>query len=308
MSHQRYFDAFLQAMNQIIYGKQEVIQEVLLTFLSGGHVLLKDKPGVGKTTLALAFAKGLGLDFKRIQFTPDVMPSDLTGFSIPDVQTKRFIYQPGVVFCNVLLADEINRTSPKTQSALLEVMEEGKVSVDGITRHVPQPFFVMATQNPDSAIGTQPLPEAQVDRFMIECSLDYPDRNAEIQLAQAMDSKKKIEHLSSLLNAQTIQYAKQEIEDVYVSDVIYRYIVDLVRKTRTEAMIQTGASPRATIALVKLAKATAWLKQRDYVIPQDVQKQFPFVVRHRIQLSTKAKAQHLEKEDFIENVLKSVKG
>ena len=145
--------------------------------------------------LLAAFAKGLGLDFKRIQFTPDVMPSDLTGFSIPDVQTKRFIYQPGVVFCNVLLADEINRTSPKTQSALLEVMEEGKVSVDGITRHVPQPFFVMATQNPDSAIGTQPLPEAQVDRFMIECSLDYPDRNAEIQLAQAMDSKKKIEHL-----------------------------------------------------------------------------------------------------------------
>lgn len=308
MSYQHYFEDFLQTMNHIIYGKQEIIQEVLLTFLSGGHVLLKDKPGVGKTTLALAFAKGLGLDFKRIQFTPDVMPSDLTGFSIPDTQNKRFLYQPGVVFCNVLLADEINRTSPKTQSALLEVMEEGKVSVDGITRHVPQPFFVIATQNPDHAIGTQALPEAQVDRFMIECSIGYPNRQAELQLAQAIDSKKKIEKLTSLLQIQTIQEAMHEIEEVYVSDVIYQYIVDLVRQTRNHPSLQVGASPRATLALVKLSKATAWLKKRDYVIPQDVQKQFPYVIGHRIQLSTKAMAQHLDKEELLEDIIRLVKG
>lgn len=307
MSNRKYFDSLLQELNQIIYGKENIIQEVLLTFLCQGHVLLKDQPGVGKTTLALAFSKALGLDFKRIQFTPDVLPSDITGFSLPDPQTKKFLYHPGIVFCNVLLVDEINRTSPKTQSALLEVMEEGRVTVDGITRKVPQPFFVIATQNPNQAIGTQKLPEAQIDRFMTECSLGYPDLNDELRLAKAENSKQKIQNLPALVDIYHIQQAMREIENVYVSDAIYDYIVRLVRQTRNDSRIQIGASPRATLALVRLSKAQAWLEQRDYVVPCDVRTQYPFVMIHRIVPNTKIYAQNQSKEELIQQLLKNVK-
>lgn len=306
MNTRRYFDPLLKTLNQIIYGKEAIIQEILLTFLARGHVLLKDQPGVGKTTLALAFAKALGLDFKRIQFTPDIMPGDITGFSIPDHQTKKFIYHPGIVFCNVLLVDEINRTSPKTQSALLEVMEEGKVTVYGMTRKVPQPFFVIATQNPNQAIGTQKLPEAQIDRFMTECSLGYPDLQAELQLAKAQDSKQKIQNLQPCADIQLIHYAMREIEQIYVSDAIYHYIVRLVRQTRKDARIQIGASPRATLALVRLSQAQAWLEQRDYVIPQDIRIQYPYIMRHRLVPDARIYAQNQSIEDVIQELLELV--
>ena len=307
MTWKPYFDPITDTLNQIILGKEEVIQEILLSFLCEGHVLLKDLPGVGKTTLALAFSKVMGLNFKRIQFTPDIMPTDLTGFSVWDRQSKKFIYQPGIVFCNILLADEINRTSPKTQSSLLEVMEEGKVTVDGISREVPRPFFVIATQNPNQAIGTQELPEAQIDRFMIECSLGYPDFQDELRLAQAMDSKQKIKRLHPLLEAHVLDKAKQEIASVYVKDILYEYIVRLVQQTRNDSMIQVGASPRATLALVKLAKASSWYAGRDYILPEDIRKQFPYVMKHRILLSSKAYAQKLTKEEVLQNILKTVK-
>ena len=307
MNTRNHFSPFLSNLQKIIFGKNEVIREILLAFLCQGHVLLKDFPGVGKTTLSLAFAKGLGLDFKRIQFTPDVMPTDLTGFSVLNRESKKFLYHPGVVFCNVLLVDEINRTSPKTHSALLEVMEEGKVTVDGITRNVPHPFFVIATQNPDQAIGTQALPEAQLDRFLVECSLGYPSYQDELKLAHELDSKPKIEKMPVSIEPWMIEAAQEEIQSIYMDPAIYEYIVRLVRETRRMETLQMGASPRATMALDKCSKASAWIQGRDYVIPQDVQEQVPYILSHRLVLGAKAYTQKRTKENIIQELLETIK-
>ena len=296
----------LDQINHVIFGKNEQIKEIMTAFLANGHVLLEDIPGVGKTTLALAFSKAMSLDYKRIQFTPDVLPSDLTGFSVYRREEERFVYQPGSVFCNLLLADEINRTSPKTQSALLEVMEERKVTVDGVTRELDAPFLVIATQNPAGAAGTQPLPEAQTDRFMISMSLGYPDYASELAMAKGICPEETYSGIRPALTGEALLEIQRDIHQIYIKDVIYEYLLKLVRATRSHPELERGASPRATIALVKMAKACAWMNGRDYVIPRDVLEQFAYVAPHRILLSGTAKMEKKSKRQILENIMDEV--
>lgn len=293
-------------LNQVILGKESFIFEVVAATLANGHILLEDIPGVGKTTLALAVSKLMGLKWNRVQFTPDVLPSDLTGFSIYRRETEKFVYQPGAVFCNLLLADEINRTSPKTQSALLEVMEEMQVTVDGVTRDVPYPFIVIATQNPLGTVGTQPLPPAQMDRFLVCMTMGYPDFQSEVLMAKELDGGKRTEKLSPIANGDLLVKMQKEVEGVFVSDTIYEYIVRLITATRKSDYLNIGVSPRGTISLVKISKAAAWLKGNDFVSPSDVYDLFPAISRHRIQTSAKARIEGIDKEEIIQGILKSV--
>lgn len=297
----------IEQVNKVILGKDRKVKEIMTAFLAGGHILLEDIPGVGKTTLATAFSKAMKLDCKRVQFTPDVMPSDLTGYSVYRSDLGQFVYQPGSVFCNLLLADEINRTSPKTQSALLEVMEERKVSVEGITRDVPDPFIVIATQNPYGNAGTQSLPEAQMDRFMITMSIGYPDFESERDMAMSIGKTGRTDMVEPVITAEDVKEMQEEIYDVYMNKSIYKYIIGLVTATRESEYIERGASPRATIALVKMSKAWAWLNGRDYVIPSDVGTQFEYVISHRIVPDMSARMEKLSKSDIINNIVKSVK-
>jgi len=297
----------IEQVNKVILGKDRKVKEIMTAFLAGGHILLEDIPGVGKTTLATAFSKAMKLDCKRVQFTPDVMPSDLTGYSVYRSDLGQFVYQPGSVFCNLLLADEINRTSPKTQSALLEVMEERKVSVEGITRDVPDPFIVIATQNPYGNAGTQSLPEAQMDRFMITMSIGYPDFESEMDMAMSIGKTGRTDMVEPVITAEDVKKMQEEIYDVYMNKSIYKYIIELVTATRESEYIERGASPRATIALVKMSKAWAWLNGRDYVIPSDVGTQFEYVISHRIVPDMSARMEKLSKSDIINNIVKSVK-
>ena len=297
----------LNELNKVILGKEEVTAEAVAAMLAGGHVLLEDIPGVGKTTLALGLSKVFGLDWRRVQFTPDVLPSDLVGFSIYRKDLQQFVYQPGTVFTNLFLADEINRTSPKTQSALLEVMEEGQVTVDGVTRQVPCPFFVIATQNPYGAAGTQMLPPAQIDRFMICMTMGYPDMESELLMAKGMDSGKRTDRLSAMVMEDELAGMPAEADGVYIHDAVYHYILQLVRATREHPYLEMGASPRATMALVKMSRAFAWLRDRDYVSPEDVGSQFGHVVMHRLQLNGKARMEQVKREQIIEQLLRSVK-
>ena len=301
-----YAQAALNEVNKAILGKSEEIREIMTAFLAGGHVLMEDIPGVGKTTLASAFAAAMGLEKKRVQFTPDVMPSDLTGFSIYRRDEDKFVFQEGSVFTNLLLADEINRTSPKTQSALLEVMEERRVSVEGITREVPDPFLVIATQNPSGTSGTQNLPEAQIDRFMITLSLGYPDHDSELEIARSVGAGARTDIVKTVLNAEILRAMQKDIHNVYIKDEVYEYILKLVGATRNNPYIERGASPRATIALVKCSKASAWLSGRQFVVPSDVSYQLPFVLSHRIILNAGAKMDQRHKRDIISQLASSV--
>lgn len=295
----------LEQVNGVILGKEGEIREIMTVFLANGHVLLEDIPGVGKTTLAVAFSRAMRLDHRRVQFTPDVLPSDLTGFSVYRREEERFVYQPGSVFCNLLLADEINRTSPKTQSALLEVMEERKVTVDGVTREVPAPFLVIATQNPTGTAETQYLPEAQLDRFMVSMSLGYPDYESELAMAKGIGPEEKYLQIRPVLTGEELLEAQREIYDIYMKDVVCDYLLRLVRATRSRPDIERGASPRATIALVKMAKASAWMSGRDYVTPGDISRQFPYVAAHRIRLSGSAQMEGKSKEQILQDIIKS---
>lgn len=299
--------AVMEQVNRVILGKQVEIREILLAFLANGHILLEDIPGVGKTTLALAFSRAMELDYRRIQFTPDVLPSDLTGFSIYRRDRETFVYQQGSVFCNLLLADELNRTSPKTQSALLEVMEERKVTVEGVTREVPTPFLVIATQNPTGGAGTQPLPEAQVDRFMVSLSVGYPDQESELAMALGVQEASRVEAVERVMSGETLLQLQREVCGVYLRDTVARYLVELVRATREHQLLERGGSPRATIALVRMARAAAWLEGRDYVTPNDVAEQFPYVIRHRLQRSREARMERISRDSIIAEVLDSVK-
>lgn len=294
-------------VNKVILGKEKEIEEVMLAFLAGGHVLLEDIPGTGKTTLALAFSKAMRLDCKRVQFTPDVMPSDLTGFSIYRREEEKFVYQPGSVFCNLLLADEINRTSPKTQSALLEVMEERKVSVEGVTREVPKPFLVIATQNPAGSVRTQFLPEAQVDRFIISASLGYPDFEHELAMAMTVEESNRTDVVEPIIEKDELLKMQHEIYEVYIKESVYRYILELVTATRQHQYLDRGASPRATIALVKMAKSAAWYQGCGFVTPNDVAEQFPYTVMHRICLNTAARMEGVSKDKIIKEIIDTVK-
>lgn len=297
----------LNQVNRVILGKEEEIREVMLAFLAKGHVILEDIPGVGKTTLAVAFSRTMLLDYKRVQFTPDVLPSDLTRFSIYRREEEKFVYQPGSIFCNLLLADEINRTSPKTQSALLEVMEERKVTVEGVTREVPSPLLVIATQNPSGSAGTQYLPEAQMDRFMVNLSIGYPDFESELAMAMGITDKNRLDGLKPVMNGEQLLGIQKEVCGVYISEPVYRYIVGLVRTSRENPHLERGGSPRATIALVCMSRAAAWLEGRSYVTPGDVMGQFPYIIRHRMFLSTKARLENVNKDQIIDEILKAVK-
>lgn len=294
----------MKDVNRVILGKEAQVKQVISALLAGGHVLLTDLPGTGKTTLAETIAGELEMDYNRVQFTPDVLPSDLTGFSMYQKDTGTFVYQPGSVMCNLLLADEINRTSPKTQSALLEVMEEQKVTVDGRTHEIPSPFIVIATQNPFGSAGTWMLPEAQLDRFMVCLKLGYPSMEDEIDILKGIQKKEEVQTVISSDDLLFMQYAAKQ---VYVQEELYQYVGNLANQTRNHSMIDLGLSPRGTINILQMAKSVAFLRQREYVVPEDVKDIFFAVCGHRIMLSAKARAAHMDAEQILKEILKKIK-
>lgn len=274
----------LREISKAVNGKNEVIYKILLAILAGGHILLEDMPGVGKTTLALALSKTLSLSCKRIQFTPDVLPTDVTGFNMYHKETDTFSFKKGAAFCNLLLADEINRTSSKTQSALLELMEEGAVTIDGVSHPLPSPHIVIATQNPITCVGTQRLPESQLDRFMVRLSLGYPDTVHEVALLKARQTGNPLDKVVPVAGAEALLRMRTEVEEVYVSDTLYSYIVALTGATRSHGSIRLGVSPRGSLALMQLAKASAYAQGRDYLLPDDIHYVCADVFSHRILL------------------------
>lgn len=300
-------DAIRNEVNKVVIGKEEVVDKVLTAMLAGGHILLEDIPGVGKTTMALSFAKVLGMDFKRVQFTPDVLPSDIVGFGMYNGIEQTMEYKPGAVVCNLFLADEINRTSAKTQSALLEVMEEGIVTVDGISRALPQPFTVIATQNPNGSVGTHNLPESQLDRFMIRLSMGYPDLENEVAILKGKTEKIAPENLDTVITLEQFIYLKNMVDEVFVHDAIYRYIVNLADKTREDSAFSMGLSPRGSIALCAMAKAKAFVAGRRYVLPEDVMSVFGDVAEHRVQLSPAARIEKKTTKEVLNKILAMVK-
>lgn len=292
-------------ITKVLRGKDDCVDMILCAMLAGGHILLEDIPGVGKTTLAVALSKAMSLSYKRMQFTPDVLPSDILGFSLLDQKSGEFTYRPGAIFTNLFLADEINRTSPKTQSALLEVMEEGSVSVDGVTRSLDKPFFVIATQNPIGASGTQKLPDSQLDRFFIRLSLGYPDHFSAKEILMGKSSA-SMSDVKEAMTGQQLMELQQKAEQVFVKDDLVDYIVTLVEKTRENEYLTQGISPRGSIALLRMSKAHACYEGRDYVTPDDVHAVFHSVCNHRLIINTKAKAAGLDSSQILEQVFMQV--
>ncbi len=291
-----------------VIGKDDIIIKILMTACAGGHILLEDIPGVGKTTMAVAFSKALSLDYNRMQFTADVMPADVTGFNMPNRSTGEFEFHPGAVFCNLFLADEINRTSSKTQSALLEAMEEGAVTVDSITRKLPEPFIVLATQNPTGSAGTQLLPESQLDRFMIRLSMGYPKVSDEAAILKAKASKKSAPEVNPVMTIQELMTLRSAAEDIYVSDEIYDYIARLSNATRNDRRLELGVSTRGSLAAASMAKCTALFKGRGYVIPDDITFVYSDVCAHRV-IPAKIKGRTPTDEDvktILADICKSV--
>jgi MoxR-like ATPase len=289
-----------------IHGKDDVIDMVMCAVFAKGHILLEDIPGVGKTTLVTALAKVMDLDYKRMQFTPDVLPSDVSGFTMFDKTTNQFTFKEGAVYTNLFLADEINRTSPKTQSALLEVMEEGHATVDGVTRYLPKPFMVIATQNPIGASGTQKLPESQLDRFMVRLSMGYPSHESAVTILKG-DSHKTIEQMERVISKDEILAFQEEVENTKIKESLYDYAVSLTEATRNTDTFALGLSPRGSIALIKMAKAHAFLEGRDFVVPEDFKAVFFPIANHRIILSTKSKACGMNIESALNLAFDSVK-
>ena len=293
-------------VKKAVTGKDDCIYKVFAAILAGGHILIEDVPGVGKTTLATAFSKALSLENHRMQFTPDVMPADILGFNMFRKETGDFVYYPGAIMCNLFLADEINRTSPKTQSALLEVMEEGCVTIDSETKKVPEPFIVMATQNPKGSSGTQLLPESQLDRFMICMSMGYPELKDEVEILKGK-STSDLKQVNAALSLEQLTAMKERVEEVYVSDRLYSYVASLAQATREHQYIELGLSPRGSIACVRMMKAWAYLKGRDYVLPEDVAEVFLDVAKHRIVLNTKARVARVSAAGVLQEILAKVK-
>ena len=277
-------------VNLVIKGKEDVVRKVLAAMIGGGHILMEDIPGVGKTTLATTFARVLSLEYHRVQFTPDVLPSDILGFSMYNNQSREFEFRKGSVFCNLFLADEINRTSPKTQSALLEVMEERQASVEGETRKLPDPFIVIATQNPTGSSGTQMLPESQLDRFLVCLSMGYPEHGDAIAMLKG-EVWNRVDSLRQVISLDEFRDICQATEKIFVHDAVYEYMVSLVEKTRNNLLFSMGASPRASIALLRMSRAMAVLSGRDFVTAQDVQNVLADVLGHRVKLSARARAE-----------------
>ena len=298
--------AVQDSVNMVIKGKENVVRKVLAAVIAGGHILMEDIPGVGKTTLATAFARSLSLNYKRVQFTPDVLPSDILGFSMYNSATREFEYRPGSVFCNLFLADEINRTSPKTQSALLEVMEEGTATVDGVTRPLPDPFVVIATENPYGSSGTQLLPESQLDRFMVCLSMGYPDHNDAVQILKG-HAANPLSWIQPVMGVEELIELRQFSNNLFVHDEIYEYIVNLVEATRASELFSMGASPRGTIAILKMAKAMAVINGRDFVTVEDVQSVVRDTLGHRVKLGQRARAQGIDMDGAIRQLLETVR-
>lgn len=296
----------LQQVETAVVGKDAVMERILMAILAGGHVLMEDVPGVGKTTAAMAFARVLGLETRRVQFTSDTMPSDIVGFSVYDKASGKLVYKPGAVMTNLLLADEINRTSSKTQSALLEAMEEGHVSIDGETHPLPDPFIVLATQNPAGSAGTQMLPNSQLDRFLVRLTMGYPDFKSQVDILRDRHTENPLDRLTPVLSAEELKRLKRETADVEIRTPVYEYVTSLAEATRRDAMVLLGLSPRGALAVCRMAKAYAYVQDRDYVTPEDVAAIFPDVCCHRLILSTKARMMEQSAETIVQGVLKDV--
>lgn len=293
-----------QEIGKVVLGKDEAIASILMAILSRGHVLLEDVPGVGKTTMALAFAKTLGLQTRRVQFTPDTMPSDIVGFSA--YEGGKLQYKAGAAMTNLLLADEINRTSSKTQAALLEAMEERRVTVDGVTRPLPDPFFVLATQNPAGSAGTTLLPNSQLDRFLIRLSIGYPDLQSQIAIMKGRHHADPLDDVKPQVDAAILARLMDAVSQTYIADELYAYCAKLADATRAHPYVQLGLSPRGALALCRTAKAHAFLQRRDYVVPQDVAAVFAPVCAHRLMLDSRARLHDLTAEQILSEVLSSV--
>ena len=304
----RAHDKTIVAVNEVekvIVGKRPEIIMLFTALLSGSHVLIEDVPGTGKTTLAATIAKVTGLSFNRAQFTPDVMASDITGFNIYNRQKEQFEFRRGLVMCNLLLADEINRASPKTQSALLEAMEERRVTVDGVTYDIPDPFMVIATQNPTGYVGTYPLPEAQLDRFALKLSMGYPSAEEEVGILTARRGVNPIDSVVACLSVEDIRELRRFISDIRIDEQLYRYIVTLITATRKSPRLALGASPRASVALMRLAQAYAFIRGRDYVLPDDIGSLFRAAVGHRLMLRQEAKLANQSADDVLTEILRT---
>ncbi|MFA9558450.1 AAA family ATPase [Evansella sp. AB-rgal1] len=296
----------IENVENVVVGKRNEIELSFIALLSGGHVLLDDVPGVGKTMMVRAIAKTLGADFKRIQFTPDLLPSDVTGVSVFNQKTMEFQFRPGPIMANVVLADEINRTSPKTQAALLEALEEGSVTTDGETRELQDPFFVMATQNPIEYGGTYPLPEAQLDRFLFKFKIGYPSRHEELEVLNRVEKRHPIEDLQSVISLEDLLNIQHSVTQVYVDQTVKQYIINLVNATREHYSVYLGASPRASIALMKAGQAYAFMQDRDFVLPDDIKALAPYTLQHRILLNSDAKLSNITNERIIKEIIEHV--
>ncbi len=295
--------SIIEELKKAVVGKDNVLVMAFLAILARGHILLEDIPGVGKTTMALAFSKALGLEYRRVQFTPDVLPSDIVGFSLYDRETGRMTYKPGAILCNLFLADELNRATSRTQSALLEAMEEGNVTVDGVTHPVPDPFVVIATQNPVGASGTQLLPDSQLDRFMVRLTLGYPRPNDEMELLNRKQKGNPLDGVRCIADRDGLNGIRLAVDNTFVDKKIMDYVIRLSNATRGHASLLQGASPRASLAVVSMAKAAAWVQGRDYVIPNDVKLIYPATVTHRLILTPEAKASGQTADTVLSDVL-----
>jgi MoxR-like ATPase len=298
--------AIADEVEKVIVGKRETVKLLLIALLSGGHVLIEDVPGVGKTTLAMALGKAMGLICKRAQFTPDVMASDITGFSMFNKEKGVFEYRQGLVMCNIFLADEINRTSPKTQSALLESMEEKTVTVDSKIHHLPKPFMVIATQNEVGYVGTYPLPEAQLDRFLMKISMGYPTVEQEISIISDRQTANPLSDIRPICDKDEFNEIIEGVRAVHIEDSIYTYIVRLVTGTRGHRSVLLGASPRASLMLMRASQSCAFVSGRDYVIPEDVLKMVPHVLAHRLMLTQEARIRKVSEVEVLIEITKSV--
>ena len=300
------FNKLLDNVEKVIVGKRSEIELAIIALLCGGHVLIEDVPGVGKTSLVSALSKSISASFKRIQFTPDILPSDITGFSIFNPKTGEFEFRNGAIMCNIVLADEINRTTPKTQASLLEVMEEGQFTVDGTTYKLPKPFMVMATQNPIDYLGTYPLPEAQMDRFLLKISLGYPHSNEETYILSQYLKQNPLDSITPVIDIAEILDLQQQVKNVYIDNTLLNYVVEIINLTRKNENILLGASPRGSLALCKAAQALALMKGRDYVLPEDIKRMIIPTLSHRLILKQEAKLKKKNVIDILSSIINSV--
>lgn len=298
--------AIINEVRKAVVGKDNIVAKILMAILAQGHILLEDCPGVGKTTMVLAFSKALDLSYKRMQFTPEILPGDVVGYTVINKNTGMQDYHPGAALCNLFLADEINRTSSKTQSALLEAMEEGSLTVDGVTHIIPRPYTVIATQNPIGSTGTQLLPESQMDRFIIKLSIGYPQIADEIRILKQKQGNNPLDNVTKVADKSDIIAMQKAVENIFISDEVYEYIARLAAATRNHPMIKMGASPRASIALARMSRSAAWVSRRDYVVPEDIQNVFFDVFEHRILVNARAGINGETAHAALQDVLRSV--